>query len=172
MTLNDVVQSPFVSDLIRNKARKLMRLGKYSRSDEEDLQQEFLWRLLRAWPRFDPKQGNERAFTFTVIVRAEAFLLRGRQRQLRRDQAVWQASLQRLIEKTEESDRGPSSDQREDVVTICNTLPPDQRDLTKRLGLARPARVARDLKLPRSTLQRRIAKLRTPFRNLQPEEFG
>ena len=97
MTRDDVIQSPFVSDLIRNKAGRMRRRGGYSRSDQEDLQQELLLRLLEAWPRFDPRQGEEGAFAYAVINRAVAFVLRGRQRQLRADQAIRQVLSERLV---------------------------------------------------------------------------
>ncbi len=167
MTRDDVIQSPFVSDLIRNKASRMRRRGGYSRSDQEDLQQELLLRLLEAWPRFDPRQGEEGAFAYTVINRAVAFVLRRRQRQLRADQAIRQVRSERLVREQACSDAGLSADLRNDVAGIRSRLPADLRDLAGRLLHDCQADVARELEIPHSTLQRRVRKLRTPFQKVR-----
>ena len=161
MVRDEIVQCPFVSNLIRRKACRMIRRCGYSRSDLEDLEQDLRVRVLEAWPRFDRVRGDERTFVAVVIELAAALILRGRFRQSKRDRLAKRIHRDRLA-SGESGDYG-LFELRDDVRSVSMGLDEALRDLVNRLQLDQATQVARDLGVPRTTLLRWVDKLRTTF---------
>jgi len=80
---DDFVLTDYARKLIRFKARQLCRLHSFSKSDEEDLQQELWLAVVNQAGNFDPARASLNTFIDRVVNTAVAMILRDRQRQKR-----------------------------------------------------------------------------------------
>lgn len=78
--LGDADLPAYAKSLIRFKAKQLSRKPGFSRSDQEDLEQELTLHLLRHAVDFDPERGSLNTFVSRVIDSAVAMILRDRNR--------------------------------------------------------------------------------------------
>ncbi len=132
--------------------------------DGDDIAQELRLGLHRASVRFDPRRGSFEAFARGVLGRIAGEIRRRRSRDER-------LGLRRSFEESgiaEPSDRrrcanGSTRDLRLDLRDAIAALPDDLRPLALRLLTGSVAEVARELGWPRSTLLRRIERLKKHF---------
>lgn len=168
--------------LIRAKVRQM--IGKSGRhgQDHSDLEQETWARL---WPRlrvYDRRRGQPHGFLGTVIDRILINLLRDRVAEKRDYRGVvslrqrvptaeGQAELGQIISQEEGDARQGRSlrsatEQVEltlDMAEVMTQLPKDKQELMEQLQHSSLAEIARRNKVPRSTLQSQIRKLRQLF---------
>jgi len=169
--------------VIRRKARQLVGRTGFTAQDREDIEQDLALRLLESLRSYDPAQGHRNAFVTAVVDRAAAKILRDRRTKKRNGGHV--RSLDTLLRALdwdkdeyddvahsfEESalvDRLPCGaeeriDLREDLAAVLARLPAELRDLAERLKTQSLSEAARELGVPRTTLQRRVAQLRQHF---------
>jgi RNA polymerase sigma-70 factor (ECF subfamily) len=173
----------FAANLIRCKARQLVGKAGFTRSDQEDIEQELTLRLLRRASAFDPGQAHWNVFVTTVVERCAASLLRDRRAEKRDHRrttslhqpleiddegqvevaaVIGQDGHDRRLGRVSRADR-EHKELEIDLSAVLGRLPQDQRDLAERLKLASVSQVARDLNLPRTTLLRRMERLRRRF---------
>jgi RNA polymerase sigma-70 factor (ECF subfamily) len=163
-----IVLDCFAQGIIRRKARLLVGRAGFTEQDRQDLEQELVLRLLQSLDLFDPEQGHSNVFATTVIERAVGTILRKR-RAKKRDARV--RSLDRGQSKDDKSpepvDPRPSGqeafDLASDLADVLARLPDDLRALAERLKSSSLSRVAEDLGVPRTSLQRRVQRLRQCF---------
>jgi RNA polymerase sigma-70 factor (ECF subfamily) len=168
--------------LIRVKIRRLIGKAGLRQQDRSDLEQEVWTRL---WPRlraYDRRRGQPHGFLGTVIERILANLLRDRlaaKRDVRRvgslpqnvPTAEGQAELGQTICQQEQDVRQRRSARSEteqvemtlDVAEVMTWLPKDKQELVEQLQHHSLAEIARRTKVPRSTLQSQMRKLRQLF---------
>lgn len=79
-----VVSHPYVSTLIRIKAKQLCRRSEFTRCELEDIQQRMRQTLIEKAGQYDPDRGNLEAFITMVIKTWIAEEIRYRNRELRR----------------------------------------------------------------------------------------
>ena len=79
----DAVLTAYAQSLIKYKARQLTRRPGFTKSDQEDVEQDLTVHLLTQAHRFDPKRGSANTFAAHVIKSAAAMLLRDRGRRKR-----------------------------------------------------------------------------------------
>lgn len=164
---DNIVLDRFARGIIRRKVRLLIGRAGFTAQDREDLEQDLVLRLLQSLDLFDPEQAHPNVFITTVIERAVAMILRER-RAKKRDSGVVH-SLDRIKEasSTEPADprRGDeeASDLASDLVEVLARLPEELRILAERLKSQSLSQAARDLGVPRTTLQRRVQRLRQCF---------
>ncbi len=159
----------FARSLIRRKVRLLVGRAGFTDQDREDLEQELILRLLQSLHLFDPNQAHRNVFVTTVIERAVARIVRERLAK-KRDGGVVR-SLDHAHEKagdsTEPADPRRSHEEEIDLATdlaeVLARLPADLRALAERLKSRSLSQAARELGLPRSTLQRQVERLRRCF---------
>jgi RNA polymerase sigma-70 factor (ECF subfamily) len=171
------------SDLIRRKARKLVGRAGFTSQDREDLQQEFLVRVLPQLRAFDPRRGPVHAFVSTVIDNCAADLLRERlaqKRDYRRLRPLHKARApdeeaadQRAAEPGQDAHdarlgRSPRSPEEKaqlasDVAEVLARLSPKDQDLARRLKQDSVSQVARDLGRSRSGVYANVRRLRQIF---------
>ncbi|GIW55530.1 MAG: hypothetical protein KatS3mg082_1934 [Nitrospiraceae bacterium] len=164
-----VVLDKFTKGIIRRKIKQLVGRAGFSRQDREDLEQELLLRLLQSLHLFDPAQAHRNVFVTTVIERAVAMILRERLARKRNGGTV--QSLDHAHEKardaTEPADPRRSHEDQinlaTDLAEVLAKLPDDLRALAERLKRQSLSQAARDLGVPRSTLQRQVQRLRQCF---------
>ncbi len=164
-----VVLDKFTKGIIRRKIKQLVGRTGFTRQDREDLEQELLLRLLQSLHLFDPDQAHQNVFVTTVIERAVAMILRERLAKKRHNGGV--QSLDHAREKvgdsTEPVDPRRSHEEQIDLATdlaeVLARLPDDLRALAERLKAQSLSQAAREMGIPRSTLQRQVQRLRRCF---------
>jgi hypothetical protein len=69
MNLNDLFENrdSFASQLIRQKARQLVRHPGFSKSDRPDIEQELAIELVQKYDQFDPERARETTFIARVL---------------------------------------------------------------------------------------------------------
>jgi RNA polymerase sigma-70 factor (ECF subfamily) len=159
----------FARGIIRRKVRLLVGRAGFTRQDRDDLEQELVLRLLQSLDLFDPEQAHPNVFITTVIERAVAMILRER-RAKKRDSGVVRSLDQAKAKdgsSAEPADpRGGGQDRFDlasDLAEVFARLPEELRDLAERLKSQSLSQAARDLGVPRTTLQRQVQRLRQSF---------
>ena len=158
----DAIHShPFARGLIRHKARRLRAASADAVWEFEDLEQELRLKLLQALDRYDPDRGTAEAFVAVVLVRAAEGIRRdrGRFKRTRRIEAPGAA------EPAESANpRGEvAHDLRIDLLRAVAALPDDLLPLARLLLAGSVAEVARAQGVPRSSLVRRLERIRRHF---------
>jgi RNA polymerase sigma factor (sigma-70 family) len=172
---------PAIANLIRSKAARLRRCGWLNEPDLEDLSQDCRVELLRKLGRYDPSRGAIEAYAARVLKNFLANCLRNRVAQRRDPRSVT------TLGEIDGSDRVPQvakdrfrrdrrssleqSDLSHDLLTVLGLLPPDLQDLALRLKYQSVAAAARELGIPRTTVQSRIRKLRVIFERHDLKEY-
>jgi len=161
----------FAQGIIQRKVRSLINRAGFTWEDRQDLEQELVLRLLKSLGQFDPELAHPNVFITTVIERAVAMILRER-RAKKRDGGVVRSLDQGQTKDDKPSepiDHRPNdqdaSDLATDLAEVLARLPDDLRALAERLKSQSVSQAARDLGVPRTTLQRRIERLRRSFEN-------
>ncbi len=155
---------PIAQNIIRRKARKLMRRGGFSSSDLPDLEQDLSLHLLQRMSAFDPRRGDWAVFVTVVITSWGAKLLRTRfaaKRDYRRNRPLLTAS--------QSCQPGDDLEQLElllDVQQALQRLPGDLRPIAERLQHITIAELACALGVPRTTLYEQIKRIRRRFQRM------
>jgi RNA polymerase sigma factor (sigma-70 family) len=164
-----IVLDRFAQGIIRRKARLLASRAGFTKQDHQDLEQELVLRLLQSLDLFDPEQAHPNVFITTVIERSVAMILRER-RAKKRDGGVV-----RSLDQSQTKDGNPvepkdphpgdqeAFDLASDLAEVLTRLPDKLSALAERLKRQSLSQVARDLGLPRTTLQRQVQRLRKCF---------
>ncbi len=179
----DAVLTAYAKSLIRIKARQLARKPGFTRSDEEDLEQELAMFLLAKGHLFDPARASVNTFTDRVIMSKVAMIIRDRRRQKRAGDFTAQ-SLEETRPRSEDEvgalrDALTEADARRRlgteasdleraqriaaVVEAMRSLPAEDRDICCRLTERPAAAVARDLGISRHQLRKVIERVRLHF---------
>jgi len=178
-------ENRYAVGLIRWKAKGLA--GKYglTNQDREDIEQELLLELWERLPDFDPGLSTHRAFVWGVVNNKVVSIIRERIAEMR-DYRLCACSLnerrtseddpggqelQDLITEEQIRERlglfGPSAedlaDLRMDVQAVLANLPPDLRWLCERLVVQTVTEIHNETGIARSTIHRRMRKLRSEF---------
>ena len=173
-----VVLDPFTRVCVRRKSQQLVRLAGFTTYDFEDFRQELFLRVIKALPRFDPGRAHHNVFVTVVVERGAAMIVR-RRRAGKRDSGPVR-SLDTLMAGEGIDSLGPTaerprggrrlgrveeerSDLAIDVGAVVATLSADLLALSERLKVQSLSQVAREMGVPRSTLQRRVERLRRCF---------
>jgi RNA polymerase sigma-70 factor (ECF subfamily) len=155
---------PVAQDIIRRKARKLMRRGGFSSNDLPDLEQDLSLHLLQRMAAFDPRRGDWTAFVAAVVTAWGANLLRTRhaaKRDYRRNRPLLAAS-----QSCQPGDDLEQLELQLDVQQGLQRLPEDLRPIAERLQHFTIAELARALGVPRTTLYEQIKRIRRRFQRM------
>ena len=173
----------FEFGIIKRKVRQILGRAGYKRQDRQDLEHELLARLLQGLKLFDPAVAHRKSFVTAVVERAVANILRDAKAEKRDHERI--SSLQVLIQVTEEETaelsetigdrelncrrcRDPRSEEdlaqlTFDLGEFLATLPEELRDLAERLKTQSIAAIAREVGVPRTTLNDSVRHLRQRF---------
>jgi len=166
---DNIVLDRFAQGIIRRKVRLLVSRAGFTKQDRQDLEQELVLRLLQSLDLFDPEQAHPNVFITTVIERAVAMILRERRAKKRNSGVVRSLDETQMKDGSsfEPADPRPSDEEAVDLATdvaeALARLPQELRDLAERRKRQSLSQAARDLGVPRTTLQRRVQRLRQPF---------
>ena len=181
----------FAEQQIRLKASDLLRTGRFSNHEREDLQQGMWIRLLQASSKFDPHRGACRSFVRSVLRNYCRNLIRERRAHKRGPRKL--KSLSSLVmdqegnlvglgnQLNERHARGlrnvhSRSDQercelRLDLQSVMAKLTEKERLICQHLKCMTPAEVARELDVPRSTVDSCCKRIRRQFENADLQDY-
>jgi RNA polymerase sigma factor (sigma-70 family) len=190
-TEHDQILDDFACNLIKRKARRLARRPGFSHEDIEDIEQELALKLWESRSAFRPEKGSHEAFVTVVVNRAVSNILRERAAAKRDHRRV--TSLNTKVPGGPESpgDLGSSlaqdahdarlgssprspeerADLAFDVAEQLDSLPEGQRDLAERLKSQTVSEAAREMGVPRTTVQDAARRLRQPFEDAGLREY-
>ena len=173
----------FEFGIIKKKVRQIIGRAGYTRQDQEDLEQELLTRLLQSLKSFDPKQAHRKCFVTAVVERDVANILRDAKAEKRDHRRI--GSLHVMIEVTDDGPtelagtigerehnarrcRHPRSEDdlaqlATDLADVVAAIPDELRDLAERLKTQSIAAIAREVGVPRTTLNDSVRHLRQRF---------
>ena len=177
---------PYAAGLIKYKARKLVGKAGFTASDREDIEQELRLDLLRRLPKYNPKRAQRNTFIARVVEHRLATLIEAQKAGIR-DYRRCRCSLNecfedadgRSVERVDTFDQedyllrtGAQSRPSEelnrlaiDVAAVLETLPPELRELCRRLKAETVTEISRDTGIPRGTIYESIKKLREIFKD-------
>ena len=177
----EAVLTDYAKSLIRFKARQLARRIGFSRSDEDDLEQELWLSLIDKAGHFDPQRASLDTFIDRVVNTSIRMILRDRRRQ-KRANGFRATSLGRMISQKgrrpeplgatlSEADRCrhtgsvPNDDvarkERDDAVDhALEAMPEDLRDVCRRVMGGSISSAARELGTSRRQIRNALAESR------------
>jgi RNA polymerase sigma-70 factor (ECF subfamily) len=180
----------FTHGIIRRKIMQLVGRVGLTEDDSEDLEQDFILRVLQSLWSFDPSRGHRNKFITTVVERYVANILRNRQagkRDYRRvDSSIASEPIddepidwEQTIEEYERDARYARRRRRQleidelanDIADVISKLPPDLREFAERLKFKSISEIARDLKVPRTTLYGKLRRLRIRFEKASLNDY-
>ncbi len=165
--------------LIKYKARQLVGRVGFTESDREDLEQDMMLDLLRRLPKYDPRRAQRNTFITRVVEHKTATIIESQKAGMR-DYRL-RCSLNDRFEDEEGSsvERMETIDQEDylrrtsklarpawelrdlslDVQRTIEKLPPELRELCKRLKTESITEISRDTGIPRGTIYESRKKL-------------
>lgn len=174
----------FASQLIRRKARQLVRYPGFRKSELADIEQELAMELIRKYRSFDPKRARETTFIARVIENKAISLIRARvaeKRDFRRDAhslnepvrdpeggSVERAQTVDASRARSHTGQAPRSDEehsqlRLDLAEVFKSLPDDLRPLAELLTGMSEYAASRALGKSRRQIAKDVARLRKLF---------
>jgi RNA polymerase sigma-70 factor (ECF subfamily) len=178
--------------IIKYKARQLVGRVGFTESDRQDLEQEMVFDLLRRLPKFKPERAQRNTFIARVVEHKVATIIEAQKAGMR-DYRLCPCSLNDRFENDEGGSveridtinqddylqrtgnlSRPISDLRGlsiDVRSTVEKLPPELRDLCKRLQTESVTDISRDTGIPRGTIYESINKLRTLFEDAGLKDY-
>jgi RNA polymerase sigma-70 factor (ECF subfamily) len=173
--------------IIKFKARQLVGRVGFTESDREDLEQEMMLDLLQRLSKYDPERAQRNTFIARVVDHKIATIIEARKAGLR-DYRLCRCSLDDRFEYGEYEDSfciermeiidqedylmrtgkisRPSCELRDlsiDVRQAIEKLPPELRELCRRLDTDTVTEISRDTGIPRGTIYESIKKMRAIF---------
>ena len=189
---NPPIDSDVIVQAARYCAETLFRRGLFRRSDLDDVQQDLVLAILKRLQRFDPDRASLPTFANRVAQNAAKSLLRRRHAAKRGRSRVLQsleAELNdrhgapccagNLVAETQLETRcgirrrsaREQSDLKIDLNDAKTALPDVDRDLCRLLEEQSPTDVAGRAGIARSTVYRRMAKVRRHFRQRDLDDY-
>ena len=178
--------------IIKYKARQLVGRVGFTESDRQDLEQEMVFDLLRRLPKFKPERAQRNTFIARVVEHKVATIIEAQKAGMR-DYRLCPCSLNDRFENDEGGSveridtinqddylqrtgklSRPISDLRGlsiDVRSAVEKLPPELRELCKRLQVESVTDISRDTGIPRGTIYESIKKLRTLFEDAGLKDY-
>jgi len=171
----------YAVQIIKFKAKQLVGRVGLTDSDREDLEQEMILDLLQRLPKYNPDRAQRNTFIARVVEHKIATIIEARKAGLR-DYRLCNCSLNERLEDEEGGsvERMETIDQEDylrltaglsrstaelrdlsiDVRQAIEKLPPELRELCRRLGVDTITELSRDTGVPRGTIYESLKKLR------------
>jgi len=173
----------FARGIIRRKIKQLIGRAGFTQQDHADLEQDLLLRVLQSLPSYDPAQAHRNVFVTTVVERYVANILRNKQAEKRDHQRISSLHIHVRTDDDEQVEMIHTIGQREqdarrgrhprsnedlaqlgrDLAEVIAALPDQLRNLAERLKTMNVSEAARDMGIPRTTIDAWVRKLRQRF---------
>ncbi len=182
--VTEVVTNPITSNLIRKKARQIVRRTGFSRSDLADIEQDLRAYLLEQLPRFDPSRGSLPSFVVRLVETRIRIILRDRRLiwraagftavsferlvvtrdgdEIRGEAVVSESDLDRRLSRHERSPEEEAA-LREAVAGVVASLPEDIAELCRSVARDGVAATARRRDVSRRQIEKVLRSLRERF---------
>ena len=181
----------FARGIIRRKVKQLIGRAGFTDQDRKDLEQELILRLLQSLPSYNPNKAHRNVFTTTVIERYVANILRDKRAKKRDCRRVNSLDVMIDIGEDDKVDFAQTISQREldawrgcyprsdeelarlaqDMEDVMAQLPDKLRELAERLKTQTMAEIARNMGVPRTTLNERMRRIRQRFEKAGMEDY-
>lgn len=181
----------FIRGIIRRKVRQLIGRAGYQSQDFGDLENDIYVRVLQSLKSFNPNKAHLYPFITTVVERYVANILRNKQAEKRDHRRI--TSLNVMIEITDdgltelvqtigdrELDYRLGRQRRSedelvqlalDLTSVMATLPDDWRTFLERRKTQTMADIARELGVPRTTLNDWMRRIRKRFEKAGMQDY-
>ena len=181
----------FTRGIIRRKVKQLIGCAGFTKQDREDLEQDLILRVLQSMPRFNPAQAHHKTFITTVVERYVADILRNKRAEKRDHRRI--SSLNVTIKITGEGptelsqtigarelDARLGRDRRSDEellelaideTDVLATLPESWQLLLKLRKTQTMSELAREMGVPRTTLNDWMRRIRQRFENAGMRDY-
>ncbi len=187
-----LVDDRFIRSIIQRKIRQIIDTSSFANHDREDLEQEIYIRVAKSVEQFDEKVGHLYPFICTIVQRHLANLVRNRGRSKRGPSRIGSLSLMvtlpdggstELSQLIGEDDRnrrlGRESrlseqdlmDLQIDLAEEIAKLPEQWRHLLERRQTQSMSEIARDLGVPRTTLNDWMRHIRSRFEEVGLDKY-
>ncbi len=182
----------YAVQIIKHKARRLVRGAGFTKSDREDLEQEMVLDLLSRLAKFNPERTQRNTFIACVVEHKVATIIEARKAG-KRDYRLCTCSLNdqlgdedgNSIERIEIFDQedyllrtgnllrtaAELHDLSIDIQKVVTNLPPKLRELCERLKTKSVTEISRDTGIPRGTVYETGKKLRTLFEDAGLKDY-
>jgi len=190
--LLDPAIDPFITALVHRKANQLVKQSGFDASEQMDLTQDLIASIMQSLKAFDESVGHKYPFILAVVDRHVCNLLRTKKSRKRTSGAIISLNVSIALE-----DAGPTeliqtigdremdrrlgrdrllseeqlSDLRLDLARIIQDLPAAWQDLIERRKSQSVSEIARDLGIPRTTLNLWLLQIRERFAAAGLEEY-
>ena len=187
-----LVDDRFIRSIIQRKIRQTIGTSSFANHDREDLEQEIYIRVAKSVEQFDEKVGHLYPFICTIVQRHLANLVRNRGRSKRGPSRIGSLSLMvnlpdggstELSQLIGEDDRNRRlgresrlseqdlTDLQIDLAQEIAKLPEQWRHLLERRQTQSMSEIARDLGVPRTTLNDWMRHIRSRFEAVGLDEY-
>jgi len=182
----------YAARLIRHKAYQLIGTAGFTASDREDLEQEMVIDLIMRLPKFDENKATHKTFVARIIERKISKIIRHRKQEIRdyrregrslneciadgdggtveRGETIAQDEMERRLGNPNLT-RQEHLDLVLDLTEVISRLPDHLRRLCDFLQMERVSDAARQMDLPRTTLNDHVRKLRQMFADARLEDY-
>jgi len=167
---NKIDLPPGARAIIRSGAWRLYRCLGGGAEDVQDYEQELMLQLWLSAHKFDPKKAHFNIWVTTVVERTVEKILRKRRARKRSAGAVRSLDAPAADGEPTEGPAQPGTDRdteradlRADVDEVLPLLPAKLRRIAEGLRGRSVSQLARQLRIPRATLQYQVEQLRRPF---------
>lgn len=164
-----ILSNDDVRRLMKQKVHTMARRVRSPVFDHDDFEQYLISELLAAAPAFDPARGTLLPFVAVVLRRAISRFVR-EHRSLKRSGLRSDRPVESVSDPHADYDRD-LTDLRLSLDDIGAMLTPDQWRLVQELQNKTLSQLAREMNIPRTTLQSRVRALRAPFAKRNLEDF-
>jgi RNA polymerase sigma-70 factor, ECF subfamily len=173
----------FTRGIVRRKVKQLIGLAGFTEQDRRDLEQDFFARVLQGMRSFDSTIAHRNKFVTTIVERYVANVLRNKRAEKRDHRRICSLHVMVDIGEKDNAEMAQTIGQREldarrgrhprsgeelaqlvqDLADVMTTLPDELRGLAERLKTQTVSEIARDMAIPRTTLNESVRRLRQRF---------
>ncbi len=182
----------YAANVIRYKARQLVGKAGFTESDRDDIEQELMLDVITRLPKFDANKATQKTFVARIIERKISKLIRHRtseMRDYRREAFSLNASIedgdggsvergdlvsQENVDPTVAVNSRTGVDEMaflHDMQSVLSGLPDHLRRLCEILKTGTVSDAAREMGVPRTTLNDHVRKLRSLFEDAGLREY-
>ena len=181
----------FTRGIVRRKVKQLIGRAGFTKQDREDLEHDFYARVLQGMRSFDSSIAHRNKFVTTIVERYFANVLRDKRAEKRdhrrinslhvmvdigEDEKVELAQTISQRELNAQRHRYPRSEEElaqlaQDLADVMPKFPNELRDLAERLKTQTLSEIARDMGIPRTTLNESVCRLRRRFESARLKDY-
>jgi RNA polymerase sigma factor (sigma-70 family) len=170
---NEYLGDPAILGLVRKKARAMKRNTAGPLDSPDDLEQELMMALVKAFQKYDPTRCRHVLAFILVVLNRAAGRIEENRNAVKRTPTAPTAGNPRRPQSAEEKEQR-ERDRIElsvDIDSLLSQLRDEERELAELLQSMSLSEAARRLGKPRSSLQHRVGRIRRAFGDNNLEDY-